>query len=239
MRSIAGIVATLLVSLSTPATADWPACIKGDFPERIEACTKILQSSPSELAALANRGMTYREIGEYERAIADLGEVILLDPKVAGMYLELGLALDGKGDHRLAIILFGEALRRDSSLLVAWFGRAMAYEDAGRIELSVAHLNEAMRRDRPMVAALYRERGDVMRRAHQYDNAIAAYDRSIALVPGWPNAYFGRGAAYEAKGEQELAVADYLKCLEFPPTTEFVQRAQQMAREQLEKLNRR
>lgn len=87
-----------------------------------------------------------------------------------------------------------------------------------------------------MVAALYMQRGYELRRAHQFDEAIVAFDKAIDLNPNWPLAYFGRGASYQEKGESKLAAANYEKCLEFNATTELVRQKQQLAREQLEKL---
>jgi tetratricopeptide (TPR) repeat protein len=88
-----------------------------------------------------------------------------------------------------------------------------------------------------MVAALDMQRGNALRSAHQYDEAIVAFDKAIDLNPNWPLAYFGRGASYAEKGDWKLAAADYRKCLEFKATTELVQQRQQLAREQLEKHN--
>lgn len=133
---------------------------------------------------------------------------------------------------------FSEAVRRDSRLIVvAYFGRAAAYEASGQAELAKADLVRAIKGDRVLVAALYMHRGDVLRSAHQYDKAIVAFDKSIDLNSNFALAYFGRGASYEEEGNLKLAAADYQKCLEFKASTELVRQRQQLAREQLEKLN--
>jgi len=207
----------------------------------IAACTRILAANPADFGALANRGVSYRATGDYDRALADFDAAMRLNSDSAvsaGLFLERGLAHDGKGNHTAAIGDFDEALRRNPSLMVAYFARAMALEDIGQPERAKVDLSEAMRRNREMVAALYMQRGYVLKRSRDFDKAIAAFDKAIYLNPNWPSAYFGRGASYEEQGNREQAVADYLMTLEFRARTELERQRQQSAREQLEKLSR-
>ena len=134
-----------------------------------------------------NRGMAYRWIGEFDRAVIDLDEAMRLNPNNAGLYLERGIAYQGRGDQKSAIADLTEAIGRDRSLIEAYFARAMAYEATGRPELSTADVDEAMHLDRNMVAALYIRRGDALRTARQYDKAVAAFDKAIDLnLFHWP-----------------------------------------------------
>ena len=230
----------LLVLLAIPTMADdRHDCVHGSLDLRIAACTKILDNNPPNFVTLGNRGISYRMTGKYDSALVDLNKAISLNPNIAGLYLERGLAQDGGGDHERAIADFSEAIRRDSSLVQAYFGRAIAYEAEGRLDPSTADLNRATELDRNLVAALYMQRGYALGAARQYDSAIAAFDRAIALGPGWLEAYFGRGGSYEEKGDLDRALADYRKCLELKATTELDRQRQQTAREQLEKLGQR
>ena len=232
------IAAVVLILLVTKAEADdQQDCATGVSDRRIYACTNILQSNPLDFNALANRGISYNQIGEYDNALVDLNKAMHLNSNIAGLYLERGLAYDGRGDHATAIVDFSEAIRRDPRLVVAHFGRAMAYEASGRGELAMVDLANAMRLDRNMVAALYMQRGYSLTQAAQHDRAIAAFTKSIEIKPDWLLAYFGRGAAYQGKGDTQRSASDYRKCLEFTATTELEQQRQQVAREQLEKLN--
>jgi tetratricopeptide (TPR) repeat protein len=42
-----------------------------------------------------------------------------------------------------------------------------------------------------------------------YDQAIADYNRSIALKPDYAHAYYSRATAFEMKGLRDPAIADY------------------------------
>jgi tetratricopeptide (TPR) repeat protein len=228
-----------VVALVVPSTVLADDCANGrvDQIARIAACTNILKSNPSSFHALANRGVALNGTGEYGRALADLTEAFQHAHvgELAGLYLERGRAHEGLGNHKLAIADFSEAIGRDPSLIVAYFGRATAYEATGQGELATADLDKAIQLDPKMVAALYMQRGYALRSAHQYAEAIVAFDKAIDLNPNWPLACFGRGASYEEKGDWILAAANYRKCLEFKATTELVRQRQQQAREQLEK----
>ncbi len=81
---------------------------------QIAACTQILQSNPSDINALSNKGIGFRVIGEYDRAVADLNAAVRLDPRIASLYLERGLAYEAKGEHLIAITDFSEAIRCDA-----------------------------------------------------------------------------------------------------------------------------
>jgi hypothetical protein len=42
--------------------------------------------NPSDISALGNRGIGFRVIGEYDRAVADLNAAVGLDPRIAGLH---------------------------------------------------------------------------------------------------------------------------------------------------------
>jgi tetratricopeptide (TPR) repeat protein len=240
---IRGAIVAAIVALILPSTAladDEQDCEKGRAEVRIAACSNVLESDPSNFQALANRGAAYSGTGEFGRGLADLNEAFQHAPSaaLAFLYVNRGTTQEGLGNHTLAIADFSEAVRRDPRLtVVAYFGRAIAYEATGQVELAKADIGGAIKRDRILVASLYMHRGDILRGAHQYDKAIAAFDKSIDLTSNFALAYFGRGASYQEKGNLKLAAADYQKCLEFKAHTELVRQRQQLAREQLEKLN--
>jgi len=51
-------------------------------------------------------------------------------------------------------------------------------------------------------------------KAHQYKNALNAYNNSIKMRPDNAAAYLMRGAAYQNNGENDEAIADYSKAIE-------------------------
>src|SRR6516165_1310914 len=59
----------------------------------IAACTRILAANPADFGALANRGVSYRATGDYDRALADFDAAMRLNSDSAvsaGLFLERG-----------------------------------------------------------------------------------------------------------------------------------------------------
>jgi tetratricopeptide (TPR) repeat protein len=231
------LTAVLILFSASPGVA---ADVRKDCQShQVDSCTQILQSNPEDLYALANRGIGFRVGGDYDRAIADLDAAIRISPDIAGLYLERGLAYEAKGEHLPAIRDLGVAIERGPGLVQAYFGRAIAYQANGQPDLSIADMDNAMRLDRNMVAALQMQRGNELRAARRYDEAIAAFDRTIDINARWPLAYFGRAASFDGKGDSERAAADYRKCIELPVTSDLERQRQREARERLDRMGAR
>ena len=64
-------------------------------------------------------GVGFRVRGEYDRAIADFDSAVGINPGIAGLYLERGLAYDAKGEHLPAIRDFSEVIERGPKLVQA------------------------------------------------------------------------------------------------------------------------
>lgn len=175
--------------------------------------------------------------GAYDRAIADFDAAIRLNPGVAGIYLERGLAYEAKGEHAIAIMDFDAAIRRDPTLVQAYFGRALAYDGIGEGQRATADLTVAASLDRNLVAALHMQRGYELKAAGRSAEAIAAFGRAIAINPNWPLAYFGRAASFDDQGDREHAAADYRTCIALNATTALERQRQQEARRRLDELS--
>jgi tetratricopeptide (TPR) repeat protein len=66
-------------------------------------------------------------------------------------------------------------------------------------------------------AQAYGLRADALAEMNQYTDAIADYDRAIALDPRDPTAHFNRGLAYAALGDDAHAVADFDEQIRLQP----------------------
>ncbi|MFI6699921.1 tetratricopeptide repeat protein [Streptomyces sp. NPDC050509] len=71
-------------------------------------------------------------------------------------------------------------------------------------------------------AAAHRVRGRELREAGAYAEALAEYDRSLALDPDEPRAYFGRGFTHQAGDDHDAALADLRRADELAPDTAWI-----------------
>lgn len=70
----------------------------------------------------------------------------------------------------------------------------------------------------PQNPAVWSNRGNVRISQHKIEDAIADFDRSIAIAPQYPDAYLNRGIAYEGQQDWNLALSDYNHVLEISPS---------------------
>ncbi len=86
---------------------------------RISGCSKLINSKrlnkKDTANAYGNRGTAYGKKGEFDRAIADFGRAIKLNPKDADAYNNRGLAYENKGDREQVIVNYRKALEIDPS----------------------------------------------------------------------------------------------------------------------------
>jgi lipoprotein NlpI len=74
--------------------------------------------------AYNNRGNVWLDKKEYDKAIADYGEAVRLDPKDAAAYNNRGSARRAKSEYDNAIADYGEAIRLDPRYAMAYFNRS-------------------------------------------------------------------------------------------------------------------
>ena len=230
-------IVMLIVGMSTRASADDEQECRARNPEaRIAACTRLLSANPADFYAIGNRGIAYRRVGDYDRALADIETVFRMRPHLAGLYAERGMIFARMGQNAAALRDFDEALRRDANLIQVYFERAMVYEDTGQLDRARADIERALDRDFKLVAGLYADLGQRLAKAGNYNKAIIAFDKSIEIYP-WLSIFLDRGAAHEAMGNRDLAAADYYKTLHFHAVHERERQFQRSARERLDNLS--
>ncbi len=106
------------------------------------------------------------------------------------------------------------------SFHIAEMGRAESLRRAGRTEAAVEVL-ASLAKSYPDLPAIHVAAGDMHRFLEEYADAVAAYDRAIALyeelgTPHW-FAYYTRAISNERQGNWELAEPDFRRALELNP----------------------
>jgi tetratricopeptide (TPR) repeat protein len=66
-------------------------------------------------------------------------------------------------------------------------------------------------------AELHNNRGAILQMMKRYDEALASYDKAIALKPDYANAHFNRGSALKQLNHFEEALASYDKAIALNP----------------------
>ena len=180
------------------------------------AYTRALELDPEYAAAYVNQGITYAEMGKYERALADFNRALELDPDFAKAYNNRGLTYAEMGDDEQALADFNRALNMDPDCALTYFNRGNSYHNMGEYEQALADYTQALELD-PEDATTYNNRGITYDDMSDYEQALADYTQALELDPELAEAYGNRGTTYLRMGKYEQALADYTQVLELDP----------------------
>jgi tetratricopeptide (TPR) repeat protein len=125
----------------------------------ISGCSTVIeagQGTPKQLAtAFNNRGVVYKFKGEYDRALEDYNQAILLNPSFASAYNNRGVIYRIKGDYERAIKDYDEAIWLDNNIPALFYNRAIAYTDKQDFDRAIADFEMVLRFNTKNALALY------------------------------------------------------------------------------------
>jgi tetratricopeptide (TPR) repeat protein len=119
-----GFLFVTVSALPGTASAKGADCWEKTGEVKLRACTKIIKSkrylgkriSKKHLAIIYyNRGIAYKNKGQYDRAISDYDQAIKLNPKYATAYYNRGWTYKNKGERDKAIADYRKALEINPS----------------------------------------------------------------------------------------------------------------------------
>jgi len=178
----------------------------------------ILDARAGEFTAVDyfNRGSTFDQLDDEERAIADFDQALRLDPTLGLSYMGRGISYGKLGQNQRAIADFDQALRLDPTLSNAYHNRGISYGKLGQNQRAIADFDQALRLD-PTLARAFSGRGQNYSELGQNQRAIADFDQALRLDPTLSNAYYNRGNCYSELDQQARAIADYDQALHLDP----------------------
>jgi tetratricopeptide (TPR) repeat protein len=109
------------------ALALWKDGKYTDPKEAIGHLDQAIRLDPKDARAYTSRGIAYRNLGWYERAIDDYDQAIRLDSKYARAYNNRGIAYKTLGQYERAIQDHDQAIRLNSEYAPAYVNRGSAY----------------------------------------------------------------------------------------------------------------
>ena len=161
----------------------------GNYDEAIEFYSLAIDAGDLPDKSLAyvfnNRGASYRNLSQYNRAIEDYDAAIRLNPDYATAFYNRGIAYDLKGFHGLAIDDFDTAIRLNPDLPDAYNQRGLAYSRDGRYDIAIQNFSEAIRLD-PELDTAYFNRGLAYQSKGEAERAAEDIRKSYALDPANP-----------------------------------------------------
>src|SRR5262249_10247768 len=147
--------------------------------------------------------------------LPDLDRAIELDPRMADAYLNRGIVWHQLGRHDEALADYGRALRLDPGEVLAYTNRALIRLDRRDLDGALAHVDEP-RRKHP-AAATRVLRAHVARDRGAPEARVRALPEATRLEPANARAFSLRGFAFQARGEEARARADFQEANRLDP----------------------
>jgi tetratricopeptide (TPR) repeat protein len=222
---------------------------KGEHEKAIAAFTQAVRLDLDYADAYYLRGLAYEAIADYDRSLADLKNVIQLEPgtiqgrlwDVSGEGIDLdisrvcgsrGLASFQRGDYEAAIPDFDESIRLDryDTKVDIRLARGRANFVLGRFKEAIDDLRAVALtnpEDEQLRFDIYYRWAHCCRRIASHTQAILNAAVAIRLDPTSPEAHFVRGSAYLDKGEPNRAIMDFTEAIRLHPewVDSYVERA--------------
>lgn len=217
-----GILITFVASLNTRAFADAVQDCQQDkdLKLRVEGCTQLLSrslSSAGQAAVYQYRGSAYEGLGQHDAAIDDLTKSINIQPD-AWTYTLRGGAYEAKQRYDLAIPDFTSAIQLKPEVAELYLYRGNCRLAKGDTADSITDFNVVISQ-KPQLPNGYYMRARANELLGKNDAAIDDLTKVMNIDPKWKAvALFYRALANEAKGQSELAEADFKSAIALDST---------------------
>ncbi len=180
--------------------------------------TKAMEIDSNCTMAYIKRSQVYWQLGDNDKALADVSLLIKINPEVPEAYLRRGfLYRNNFRDSEKALVDFFKAIELDSNSINAYRSRAFTYYHLEEYENALADYNKVIEID-PEDAFSYWRRGDIYRCTGEYDKALTEYNRSIKMDLKYYFVYNSRGLIYFIQGQYEKALKDFKKAISKQPS---------------------
>jgi regulator of sirC expression with transglutaminase-like and TPR domain len=197
LRGAAALLIVMMgLGVATPAlaqqardrvAADRAVCDGQDHQRAVEACTRLLARRPtppaSERASLLfNRALSYHELDEYAKALADFTAAIEIRPTYAEAYMSRGVTQRKLDRDDAAIADYTTAIRLRPNYAFAYNNRGVIYEARRDWQRALDDYTRAIESDVEYTRA-YMNRGDVHRAMGNLELARDDYQAAILRGP--------------------------------------------------------
>ena len=107
---------------------------EGQYEKAVAAFNEKLDTHPSDITLLYNRGRAFEELGKFDEAEADFVKITELDNKNLSAYLSLSQLNYKKGAHNKALIFADKALEVNDNSAEGHFLAARAKHQLGYMD---------------------------------------------------------------------------------------------------------
>jgi tetratricopeptide (TPR) repeat protein len=184
-----------------------------DYKSTFEYLKKALEVEPHNPQAYFTRGLALLEKGDTVSAVEDFKRTVDQDQGFYDAYVELGELYSMKKDPVAADYLKNALkIRPDSKEALYMLG--MFYQESGSYEYALETYARLKKIDSTFKDALFNTGYIYLVYLRDFRKAAGYFTAALQRDPGYIEALFNRGYAYELAGEYSKAYKDYNRVLE-------------------------
>jgi tetratricopeptide (TPR) repeat protein len=191
----------------------------GSFPEAISLLRGTVERHPGDADARRLLGTALALLPRRSEALEELQAAVRLRPDFAPGYYALGMALARFVEPEQARVAFEKAIERDPRFAPAHVNLALVLAQLRRLDDALRHLETAVEieGDSPAAANAHRLRGLLYREQDRPEQAVAAFEKAVALSPDDAEAFLHLGLARRKLLDDKGAVAALREAVRLSP----------------------
>lgn len=186
---------------------------QGKRKEAISDYSKAIELNPEFVEAYNNRGNSYSDLEQYDKALADYNKAIELRPNFASAYNNRGNVYRNLGELDKAVNDYNIAIDLDPDEANSYSNRGLAYYELRDFDRAIDDYSKAIELD-PTHAASYNNRGVAYVDTERYEEALEDLNVAIELDNRLAIAYNNRGVVYYRLQKHDRALRDFNRALE-------------------------
>ena len=195
------------------------------YAEAVNSYDFLLRFDAKNSQAWARRGEALYQLGKYDEAIASQEKALRVNGNwgsatPANAWYNRGLAQRKLGENETALTSFERALSINPDYALAQVERCGSLSDLGRQEAAIAACNLAID---ALPAPAFTNRAIAQQRAGKILDAIASYEKALAINPNDASAWTQQGILFEKLEQNEKALTSYNKAIGIDPKSALAQ----------------
>lgn len=168
-----------------------------------QAIEKIAAIDPGSYRLRQLKAAAYEADGDESAAIAELEALLAHDPEVAGLHYTLGCLYVAQHRYQDARRQFLDELRMDPPYARTYLQLGHVYTELQDSEAALPLLKRALQADPPSAGQAWAELGRAYRQMNQYQDALHAYEKAVALGQRSSSIYYQLSAVAKRTGNLE------------------------------------
>ncbi|MEO0093260.1 MAG: tetratricopeptide repeat protein [candidate division WOR-3 bacterium] len=178
-----------------------------DFKSEYTLWSKTIKDNPMSATGYNNLGVALLNSGAIEASIENFKKATELVPNFAKPYFNLGVAYLNSGCYPEAVENLTKAIRFDPKSFESYIALGTAYQKLGDHRLAIETFQKALILKEDV--KLYYALGISFREIEQFDDALFAFKRAVALNPDFGEAHNDLGIEYGRKGLYNEAIREF------------------------------